>query len=102
MSEAAIVSTARSAIGTAHKGSLVDVDPYDLATRAVGEAVARAGLDPELLDDVVMGESRHGGGDIARYAAVAAGFEHVAGVAHNRHCASGLAAVTTASASIRA
>ena len=102
MGDAVIVSMARTAIGSAFKGSLIDVDTYSLATQAVGEVVARSGLDPELLDDVVLGESRYGGGDIARYAAVASGLQDVAGLAHNRHCASGLAAITTASASIRA
>jgi acetyl-CoA acetyltransferase family protein len=102
MGDAVIVSTARTAIGTAFRGSLVDVDASELATRVVGEAVRRAGVEPALVDDVVMGESRYGGGDIARYAAIAAGLEHVAGVAHNRHCASGLASLTTAAASIRA
>jgi len=102
MTEAVIVSTARTAIGTAYKGSLVDVDAYDLGTRTVAEAVRRAGVDPALVDDVVLAESRHGGGDLARYAAVEAGLEHVPGLAQNRHCAGGLAAVTTAAASIRA
>jgi acetyl-CoA acetyltransferase family protein len=102
MGDAWIVSTARTAIGTAHKGTLVDADPYDLATTVVGEAVRRAGLDPASIDDVVLSESRHGGGDIARYAAIEAGFDHVAGLAHNRHCAGGLAAVTTAAANVRA
>jgi acetyl-CoA C-acetyltransferase len=49
-----------------------------------------------------MGESRYGGGDMARHVAIRAGLEHVPGLAHNRHCASGLAAVTTASAAVRA
>jgi acetyl-CoA acetyltransferase family protein len=102
MPEAVIVATARTAIGSAFRATLVDVDSYELATRTLGEVVSRSGVDPELIDDVVMGESRYGGGDIARYAAVASGLEHVAGVAHNRHCASGLAAVTTAAAGIRA
>jgi acetyl-CoA acetyltransferase len=66
--DAVVVSTARSAIGTAFKGSLVDVDPYDLATVAVREAVDRSRLDPALIDDIVIAESRIGGGDIARYA----------------------------------
>jgi acetyl-CoA C-acetyltransferase len=102
MGDAAIIATARTPIGTAFKGSLIDVDAYELATQAVGEAVRRAGLDPALIDDVVLGESRYGGGDIARYAATEAGLEHVPGMAHNRHCAAGLAAVTTAAGSIRA
>ncbi len=102
MTDAVIVSTARTAVGTAFKGSLADVDALDLGTLAVGEAVARSGVDPELIDDVVLGETLYGGGDIARYAAIEAGLPHVPGVAHNRHCASGLAAVTTAAATIRA
>jgi acetyl-CoA C-acetyltransferase len=102
MGDAVIVSTARTAIGTAFKGTLVDVDAFELGTHVVGEAVRRSGLDPELIDDVILGESRYGGGDIARYVAVEAGLEHVPGLAHNRHCASGLATVATAAAGIRA
>jgi acetyl-CoA acetyltransferase len=96
MADAVVVSAARTAIGTAFKGTLVDVDAFELGTRAVAEAVGRAGVDPQLIDDVVLGESLYGGGDIARCAAIEAGLDRVAGVAHNRHCASGLAAVTTA------
>jgi acetyl-CoA acetyltransferase family protein len=102
MGDAWIVSTARTAIGTARRGTLADADPFDLATTVVGEAVRRSGVDPAIVDDVVMSESRHGGGDIARYAAIEAGLDHVAGLAHNRHCAGGLAAVTTAAATVRA
>ena len=102
MHEAVIVSTARTAIGTAFKGSLYDVDAFQLATRVVGESVRRSGIDPALVDDVVLGESLYGGGDIARYAAIEAGLVHAPGVAQNRHCASSLSAVQTAAASIRA
>jgi acetyl-CoA C-acetyltransferase len=99
--EAVVVSTARTAIGTGFKGSLLDVDALELGTAAVAEAVRRSGVDPALIDDVVLGESLYGGGDIARYAAIEAGLVHVAGLAHNRHCASGLASVQSAAASIR-
>jgi acetyl-CoA C-acetyltransferase len=102
MADAVVVSTARTAIGTAFKGTLADVDAFALGTHVVAEAVRRSGVDPALVDDVVLGESLYGGGDIARYVAIEAGLEHVAGVAHNRHCASGLAAVTTAAATVRA
>ena len=102
MADAVIVSTARTPIGTAYKGSLAAVDPFELATAAVAASVARSGLDPSRFDDVVMGESLYGGGDIARYAAIEAGLEQVPGLALNRHCASGLSAVVTAAASIRA
>ncbi|HEV3451262.1 MAG TPA: thiolase family protein, partial [Acidimicrobiia bacterium] len=98
--EAVIVSGARTAIGTAYRGSLVDTGALELGTRAVTEAVRRSGLAPELVDDVIMGESLYGGGDIARYAAIEAGLVNAPGVAHNRHCASGLAAVQSAAASI--
>jgi acetyl-CoA acetyltransferase family protein len=101
MGDAVIVSTARTPIGIAYKGSLALVDPFELATVVVAEAVARSGLDPASIDDVVMGESLYGGGDIARYAAIEAGLEHVPGLALNRHCAAGLSAVVTAAASIR-
>ncbi|MGF7235278.1 MAG: thiolase family protein, partial [Frankia sp.] len=100
--DAVIVSTARTAIGTALKGSLVDVDALELGTKAVAEAVRRSGIDPALVDDVVLGEVLYGGGDIARYAAIEAGLVNAPGLAHNRHCASGMAAVQTAAASIRA
>jgi acetyl-CoA C-acetyltransferase len=102
MSDAAIVAMARTAIGTAYKGSLIDVEPSALGSTVVTEALRRSGLDADAVDDIVMGESRYGGGDLARYIAIEAGLEHVPGVAHNRHCASGLAAVTTAAGSIRA
>jgi acetyl-CoA C-acetyltransferase len=102
MNEAVIVSTARSPIGTAFKGSLVDVDAFELGTHVVAESVRRAGIDPKLVDDVVLGESLYGGGDIARYSAIEAGLVHAPGVSHNRHCASSLAAVQSAAASIGA
>ena len=102
MSEAVIVSCARTAIGTARKGSLVDVDAFDLGRQAVAEVVRRSGIDPLRIDDVVLGETLYGGGDIARHAAIQAGVVNAPGLAHNRHCASGLAAVQTAAASIRA
>jgi acetyl-CoA acetyltransferase family protein len=102
MDDAVIISTARTPIGTAGRGTLVDVDALELGTLVVSEAVRRAGVDPALVDDVVLGESLYGGGDIARYAAIEAGMPQAPGVAHNRHCASGLAAVQTAASSIMA
>ncbi len=102
MGDAVIVSTARTAIGTARKGTLVDVSAFDLAKYAVAEALARSGVASEDVDDLQLGESLQGGGDIARYAAVDLGLTNVPGVALNRHCASGMAAVQGAAASIRA
>ncbi|GAA2734429.1 thiolase family protein [Actinocorallia aurantiaca] len=98
--EAVIVSGARTAVGTAYRGSLADVDALELGTRAVAEAVRRSGVAPELFDDVVMGESLYGGGAIGRYAAIEAGLVNAPGIAHNRHCASGLSTLQTAAASV--
>jgi acetyl-CoA acetyltransferase family protein len=100
--EAVVVATARTPVATAFRGSLVEVDALDLGTQAVAEAVRRSGLDPEQVDDVILGESLYGGGAIARYAAIEAGLINAPGIAHNRHCASGLGALQSASASIMA
>jgi acetyl-CoA C-acetyltransferase len=100
--EAVIVATARTPVGTALKGSLLDVDAFELGTLAVGEAARRSGIDPELFDDVVLGEALYGGGAIARYAAIEAGLVNVPGLAHNRHCATGMAAIQSAAGSIMA
>jgi acetyl-CoA C-acetyltransferase len=102
MPDAVILSAVRTAIGTANKGSLRDVSAFELATLIVREALQRSGLPAEAVDDVVLGEVLAGGGDIARFAAIEAGLTDVPGLAHNRHCASGLASVATAAGSIRA
>ncbi|MBX6388278.1 MAG: thiolase family protein [Frankia sp.] len=98
--EAAIISTARTPIGTAGRGSLVDVDAFELGRLAVAEAVSRAGITPQSVDDVVLGESLYGGGVIARYVAIETGLVNAPGLANNRHCASGMAAIQSAAASI--
>jgi acetyl-CoA C-acetyltransferase len=102
MGDAVIVSACRTAIGTARKGTLLDVSAFDLAKYAVAEALERSNVPGADVDDIVLGESLQGGGDIARYAAITSGLTDVPGMAHNRHCASGMAAVQTASASIMA
>ena len=100
MPEAVIVSALRTPIGTAFKGTLRDTGAFDLAHHVV--AAAAAGLDAGLIDDVILGEGLYGGGVIARHAALTAGLADVPGLAHNRHCAAGLAAVQGAAASVRA
>jgi acetyl-CoA C-acetyltransferase len=102
VSDALIVSACRTAVGTAFRGTLARTPAFDLARAVVDAAVARSGVEPGDFDDVVLGESMYGGGDIARHTAVAAGLTSVPGLAHNRHCASGMAAVQTAAASVRA
>jgi acetyl-CoA acyltransferase len=102
MGNAVIVAAARTAIGTARKGTLADVSAFDLAKWSVEEALTRSGVPAADVDDLMMGEVLQGGGDIARYAAIELGLVHVPGVAYNRHCASGMAPVQSAAASIMA
>ncbi|GAB3008204.1 thiolase family protein [Mycobacterium bourgelatii] len=100
MPEAVIVSALRTPIGTARKGTLRDTSAFDLAHHVVSEAASN--LDPAQIDDVILGEGLYGGGVVARHAAITAGLSHVPGLAQNRHCAAGQAAVQSAAASIRA
>ena len=97
-----VVSACRTAIGTAYKGSLVNVSAFDLAHSVVAELVARTGLASDDVDDLVLAESLYGGGVIGRHVALTVGLTSVPGLALNRHCASGLSAVTTGAANIAA
>ncbi|HKY67031.1 MAG TPA: thiolase family protein [Acidimicrobiales bacterium] len=102
MTEAVIVAGARTPIGRAHKGALLDVDAFELGKVAVGAAIDRSGIPTEDVDDIVLAESLQGGGVIARYVAVDMGLDSIPGLADNRHCAAGLSAVQIAAGSIRA
>ena len=55
MREAVIVSTARTPIGRAYRGAFNDTSGPDLGGHCIKHAVARAGIDPAEVDDVVMG-----------------------------------------------
>ncbi|BCW35257.1 putative acyl-CoA thiolase [Arthrobacter sp. StoSoilA2] len=99
MTEAVIVSTARSPIGRAFKGSLKDERPDDLATAMVQAALAKVpGFDPAAengggLDDILLGcaePSGEAGSNMARVVAVLAGLDRVPAATINRFCASSL------------
>lgn len=100
MTDAMILSGCRTAIGTAYRGSLTETSAFDLAEVVVADSLRRSGLEPTDVDDVVLGEGLYGGGVIARHAAITAGLGHVPGLAVNRHCAAGLAAVQVAASAI--
>ena len=100
MAQPVIVSAARTAIGTARKGTLAQTPAEDLATAILKETVRRSGFDPSRVDDIVFAESLYGGGDLARYAAVVAGMTTVPGQAANRHCTGSLTTIGTASAGV--
>ncbi len=85
-------------------GALHEVTALNLAAQALGAIKERNSLDPELVDDVVLGcvdPVGEAGGDIARTAALVAGYgDQVPGIQINRFCASGLDAINFASAEI--
>ena len=92
MPEAVIVATARSAIGRARKGSLVDIRPDDLAADIIRAALDKVpALDPATIDDIYVGcaepRDEHGG-NMARRIAVQLGLDSVPAVTVNRFCAS--------------
>ena len=100
MREAVIVSTARTPIGRAYRGAFNDTAPQQLGAHAVKHAVARAGVDPAEIEDVVMGAALQQGGtgtNVARQIALAAGLpSSVPGMTIDRQCASGLMGIATA------
>jgi acetyl-CoA C-acetyltransferase len=102
MASIVITGAARTAIGTARKGSLANTPAEKLAATAVRAAVERSGFKPEEIDDVVLAESLYGGGAVARHAAVELGMTRAAGMALNRHCAGGLTALGVAAGAILA
>jgi acetyl-CoA C-acetyltransferase len=99
MREAVIVSTARTPIGKAYCGSFNHTQAQTLGGHAIAAAVARSGIDPAEIDDVIMGAAMQQGatgGNIARQSALRAGLPvSVAGMSIDRQCASGLMAVAT-------
>ena len=100
MRSAVIVSTARTPIGRAYRGAFNDTQAQALGGHVVAHAVARAGLDPAEVEDVVIGASLQQGStgtNVARQVALRAGLPaSVAGMSLDRQCASGLMAIATA------
>ncbi len=99
MSRAVVLSGVRTPIGR-YGGALSDVRPDDLGATVIAEAVRRAGVRGEEIEDVYLGCANQAGEDnrnVARMAVLLAGLpESVAGVTVNRLCASGLSAVVSA------
>lgn len=104
MTEAVIVSTARTPIGKAYRGAFNDTQAQTLGGHAIAHAVARAGIDPAEVDDVVLGAAMQQGStylNAARQCALRAGLPtSVAGTTVDRQCASGLAAIAIAAKQI--
>ena len=104
MREAVIVSTARTALAKSVRGSFNDTHPVVLAGHALRHAIARAGVEPATVDDVVLGSGHPEGAtgfNIARNAAIAAGCPvTTSGLTVNRYCSSGLQAIAIAAGRI--
>ncbi len=105
MEDAVILSAVRTPIGR-YGGALRSVRPDDLAALAIAEAVRRAGVDSDQIEDVVLGCANQAGEDnrnVARMALLLAGLPmEVGGQTVNRLCGSGLQAINTAALAIRA
>jgi 3-oxoadipyl-CoA thiolase len=101
--EAWIVAAVRTPVGR-YGGALASVRPDDLAAAVIAAVVARSGIDPALVEDVILGCANQAGEDnrnVARMAALLAGLPvEVAGLTVNRLCGSGLQAINSAAHAI--
>lgn len=106
MPEAVIVATARSPIGRAGKGSLVDIRPDDLAAQMVRAVLDKVpALGPREIDDLMMGCGQPGGEsgfNIGRAVAVQLGYDFLPGTTVNRYCSSSLQTTRMAFHAIKA
>ncbi|MCU1671910.1 MAG: fadA2, partial [Frankiales bacterium] len=94
MPEAVIVSTARSPIGRAFKGSLTGLRPDDLAATIIQAALDKVpNLDPKDIDDLMLGCGLPGGEqgyNMGRVVAVRMGYDFLPGTTITRYCSSSL------------
>ena len=106
MPDAVIVATARSPIGRAAKGSLVDLRPDDLTATIVEAALAKVpALDPHLVEDLYLGCGLPGGEqgfNMARVVAVMLGLDKLPGATITRYCSSSLQTTRMAFHAIKA
>ncbi|MBW2479322.1 MAG: acetyl-CoA C-acyltransferase [Deltaproteobacteria bacterium] len=104
MNQPVVISAVRTPVGK-YMGALKDVEAYDLASLVLNEAVKRAGLQPEQVDEVIMGQSYQNGEyvNIARMALLKAGWpETIPGITIDRRCCTGLDVVRYAASLIMA
>jgi acetyl-CoA C-acetyltransferase len=100
MTEAVIVSTARTPLAKSFRGAFNNTHSLELGAHVVGNAVARAGIDKDEVEDLVLGATFHEGPqgkNMARLCALRAGLpDTVSGLSINRFCSSGLQAIAIA------
>jgi len=106
MTEAVIVSTARTPIGRMGKGSLKDMRPDDLSAHIIKAVLDKVpAVDRTQIEDVLWGCGQPGGEsghNIARVSAILAGLDDIPGVTVNRYCSSSLMTIRMASHAIKA
>ncbi|HEY0649294.1 acetyl-CoA C-acyltransferase [Phenylobacterium sp.] len=102
MREAVVVSYARTGLAKSGRGGFNMTPTVSMAAHAVKHAVAKSGLNPAEIEDVVMGNVAHGGGNIARQAGLLGGLPiTTSGVTVNRFCSSGLQTIAMAANYVR-
>jgi acetyl-CoA C-acetyltransferase len=100
--DAVIVSAVRTAIGR-QGGALASVPAHVLGAEVIKEAVKRANINPEIIDDCFFGNVLSGGGNIARLTALQTGLSiELPGLTIDRQCGSGINAINLAAQAIRA
>jgi acetyl-CoA C-acetyltransferase len=106
MAEAVIVATARSPIGRAFKGSLVDLRPDDLTATIIQTALDKVpGLKPQDIDDLILGCGLPGGEqgyNMARVVSILLGYDFLPGTTITRYCSSSLQSTRMAFHAIKA
>jgi acetyl-CoA C-acetyltransferase len=104
MSDAVIVSTARTPLGRAYRGAFNNLEAPTMGGLAIAEAVKRAGVDPAEIDDVVFGAALQQGSqgyNVARQSLLSARFPvTIPGQSMDRQCSSSLMAIATAAKQI--
>ncbi|MEM9202063.1 MAG: acetyl-CoA C-acetyltransferase [Actinomycetota bacterium] len=104
MADAVIVSTSRTPIGRAAKGSLVDARPDDMSAHTLSDVLGKVDMDPNEVEDVIWGIGQpggEGGYNIARVISAQQGLD-LPGVTVNRYCSSSLQTIRMAAHAIMA
>jgi acetyl-CoA C-acetyltransferase len=100
--DAVIVSAVRTAIGR-QGGALASIPAHVFGAEVIKEAISRANVQPEMIEDVIMGNVISGGGNIARLTALQTGLSlELPGLTIDRQCGSGINAVNLAAQAIKA
>lgn len=100
--EAVIVSYARTGLAKSGRGGFNMTPTMSMAAHAIKHAVARSGVSPDAVEDVILGNVAHGAGNLGRQAALLGGLPITAsGQTVNRFCSSGLQTISTGANYIR-